>query len=123
MAKKIKDYTCNISFFALDSTGEYEDEGHIFQNKALGDFLVSKNVVDAEEAYELYKAIFGDEDLDSFEDFEPLYNSGLFEKVVIVTEEMVETLQDNLAKYGLDGYNFVYPKGEFVAFISHYAED
>ena len=104
MAKKIKDYTCNITFYALDSTGEYEIVGHICQNKAFGDFLVSKNVVDAEEAYELYKAIFGDEDLDSFEDFEDDYTRDDLTRVVMVTKEMVDTIQKNFEKHEYDTF-------------------
>ena len=113
MAKKIKDYTCNISFFALDSTGEYEDEGHIFQNKAIGDFLVGENTVSVEEAYTLTREIFGEEDLDTFENFEDDYTRDDLTRMVMVTQEMVDTIQKNFEKHGYD----IFPTCECVAIV------
>lgn len=113
MAKKIKDYTCNISFFALDSTGEYEDAGSVFNNKALGDFLVGENTVSVEEAYTLTREIFGEEDLDTFENFEDDYTRDDLTRMVMVTTEMVDTIQKNFEKRGYD----IFPTCECVAIV------
>ena len=113
MAKKIKDYTCNIYFYALDSTGEYDDAGSVFKNKALGDFLVGENTVSVEEAYALTREIFGEENLDSFETFEDDYTRDDITRMVMVTKEMVDTIQKNFEKRGYD----IFPTCECVAIV------
>ena len=113
MAKKIKDYTYSISFFALDSKGEYDDVGDVFQNKALGDFLVGENTVSVEEAYTLTREIFGEEDLDSFEDFEDDNTRDDLTRMVMVTTEMVDTIQKNFEKHEYD----TFPTCECVAIV------
>ena len=109
----------SVVFYSVYNDSEINNDYTVYDNKALYEFLLNAGIVEVGKAYEISKRIFSKYMNEfTFEDFEPLYNSGLFEKVVIVTEEMVETLQNNLAKYGLDGYNFVYPKCEFVAYIN-----
>ena len=116
-----KNYTYSVYFYAVYPDGTVYDDGNVYQNKALGDFLLNTNVIEVNKAYELNKAIFEeDNEIESFEDFEHDYNSEHGDKMVMVTEEMVDTFNKNFEKFGLDDY-ISYPDGaEFVAFVSYH---
>lgn len=118
-----KNYTYSVYFYAVYSDGTVYDDGNVYQNKALGEFLLNANVIEVTKAYELNKAIFEeDNEIESFEDFEHDYNSENGDKMVMVTEEMIDTFNKNLEKFGLDNYDYIsYPDGaEFVAFVSYH---
>ena len=118
-----KNYTYSIDFYTVYNDGTVYDDYNVCQNKAIGEFLLNAGVIEANKAYELTKAIFEeDNEIESFEDFEYDYNSEHGDKMVMVTEEMVNTFNKNLEKFGLDNYEYIsYPDGaEFVALVQRH---
>ena len=112
----------SVEFYAIYNDGDVDNDYNVYDNKALYEFLLNAGFVDADEAYEIEKRIFGDEEVEeSFDDYKYFYNnSEVADKIVKVTEEMVETIQKNLEKYDLEDRNFFHPDCEFVALICHY---
>ena len=114
----------SVEFYSIYKDGDVDNDYNVYDNKALYEFLLNAGIVDADEAYEIEKKIFADEVEEfeeSFDDYEHFYNnSEIADKIVKVTEEMVEVLQKNLEKYDLEDKNFFHPECEFVALICHY---
>ena len=111
----------SVEFYSIYKNS-VDNDYSVYDNKALYEFLLNSGFVDADEAYEIEKRIFGDEEVEeSFDDYHYFYNNfAIADKIVKVTEEMVEVLQKNLEKYDLEDKNFFHPDCEFVALICHY---
>lgn len=111
----------SVEFYSIYKDGDADNDYNVYDNKALYEFLLNAGVVDADEAYEIEKRIFGDEVEESLDDYIHFYNNSVIaDRIVKVTEEMVETIQKNLEKYDLEDKNFFHPDCEFVALICHY---